>query len=98
MPIDPLDAAGDPGQDFPWDGSCLHRGFVGGDFFFALPPDEDGFFSDRRIFGKRGNVDHDLIHRHASEKGAAMAADEDMSVPPGEGARVAVAVADPKGR
>ena len=47
-----------------------------------------------RGIGDHGNIDHDLVHRHAAEHWATLTADPDIRALTGKMARVAIAIAN----
>lgn len=86
------DSRGDGSKEFPGDGIGFLGDFGGGD----VGAEEFDFVTGLAV-GEFGDVGHDLIHGDAAEEGAAGVADEDVGVVAGEGAGVAIAVADADG-
>ena len=61
--VNPHDALGDSGEDFPGDCPGLRRKFTGQDLLVALAPYDDHFLTWLNPV-QVAHVDHDLVHGH----------------------------------
>ena len=68
-------AAGDAAEEMPWNGICFLSYFGGCDFVFSLFSYKNGFITNFDALDCI-DIDHDLVHGHATQDGAALALDE----------------------